>query len=105
QAYARCATPLIVNNQPKRTVTATPATGGMMTARMPAMIITTLSAMVHPKDFLSSVDGAIVVVLMTVPPSNYKQPMFRCKNRGVPRPALSIVALIAGRFHSLAIQQ
>jgi hypothetical protein len=86
-------------------VTAIPAIGGMMMARMPAIIITTLSAMVHPKDFLSSVDGAIVVVLMTVPPSNYKQRMFRCKNRGVPRRALSIAALTAGRFHSLAIQQ
>src|ERR1700722_4559545 len=82
QAYARCATPLIVNNHPNRTVTAIPAIGGMMTARMPAMIITTLSAMTHPKDFLSSVDGAIVVVLMLNPPSIYKDRISRCKNHG-----------------------
>src|ERR1700733_5007594 len=64
QAYARCATPLNVNNHPKRTVTAIPAIGGMMMARLPAMIITTLSAITHPKDFLNSADGASVVVLI-----------------------------------------
>src|ERR1700730_431686 len=78
QAYARCATPLTVNNHPKRIVIAIPAIGGMMTARMPAMIMTTLSAMTHPKDFLRIADGVSVVVLMLNPPSISKDRMSRC---------------------------
>src|SRR5262245_36043748 len=47
-AYTKCSTPLNSNSHPTIRVTATPATNGDAIAKMPAMIINTLSAMDHP---------------------------------------------------------
>src|ERR1700731_1022854 len=60
----QCAKPLKTNNPPNNPVTAIPAAGGMTIARIPATIISTLSPMDHPSDFLTITGTGVDVTLM-----------------------------------------
>jgi hypothetical protein len=68
-------TPLKTSSQPTNRVTAIPAIGGITIASMPEMIISTLSAIDHPNDFLTRVGAVTVEVLMIKPPLNFTDRM------------------------------
>jgi hypothetical protein len=55
--------------QPTKIVTAIPAAGGMIMAKIPATIITMLIIMDHPKDFFTNVGTELAAaLLMSIPP-------------------------------------
>jgi hypothetical protein len=61
--------PLKTSIHPTKIVTAIPAAGGMIMAKIPATIITMLITMDHPKDFFTNVGTELAaVVLIRVPP-------------------------------------